>query len=258
MSGGGGHGGGGGMRWLLTYADLITLLMVFFVVLFAMANVDKQKYQALAGSLNQALHGGLGVLPGPGGSGTGSMPADLEQFSPAEPTLLPAPADVQPGQQPDRLEETGAALAMDLERLGRFHVYSNRRGITISLLGSALFNSGEAKIRPEARPILDAIAARIASLPNDISVEGSADDRPIATHDFPSNWELSVRRATEVVRYMVEQRGLDPARFIAVGYAEQRPVFDNQTPEGRAGNRRVDIVILRERQDVTLGEQIQP
>lgn len=253
------------MRWLLTYADMITLLMVFFIVLFAMASVDKQKYAALARSLQIAISGGSGILPGTtgqDGSGTGTaelpMPADLPVL-PGRPAAPPtAGAAVPPGALPeeDPLVRLGRDLAITLKGEGRFAVYTSERGVVLSLVGTALFGPGEVSIRPEARPLLHAIADRLRGIPNDVSVEGSADDRPINTPMFPSNWELSVRRATEVVRYFTEVEGLDPRRFIAVGYAEFRPAFDNSTPEGRARNRRVDIVILREHYRVGLDTHV--
>lgn len=243
MAGGGG-GGGGMMRWLITYADLITLLMVFFVMMFAMAEVDKQKYARLALSLRTAF----------GGSGLVNLPAEAPQGVETESrgwqrTIPDLDAgEGAAGEEGDAgLAELGRRILAELEPYGRFHVFLTERGLVISLTGSALFDTGKAVIRPDSRRVLDVIARHIRDIPNDVSVEGSADDRPIRTAEFPSNWELSARRATEVVRYFVERHGIDPGRFIAVGYAEERPLFDNSTDEGRARNRRVDVVILRDR-----------
>lgn len=256
--GGGGHDGAGSMRWLLTYADLITLLMAFFVIMYAMSDLDRTKYQQVARALRVALGVGSGggslVVLGQG-QGDVKIPDDLAQRLTAAEA---ARQTVQPGLQraEDPLLKLGQQLVADLRAFGRFHVYATERGLVISLLGSAVFDSGRAEIRPAAEPVLAAIAHRLQDLPNDISVEGSADDRPINTPEFPSNWELSARRATEVIRHLVNRHGLDPRRFIAVGYAEVRPVFDNSTEAGRAGNRRVDIIILRERHQVTLGQEL--
>ncbi len=265
--GGGGHDGSGGMRWLLTYADLITLLMAFFIIMYAMSDLDKEKYAQVAASLRVALGGGGGslVVVGQGG-GDAKLPKDLqEKFEATEaakeaarqseqPTIQIRPGAKAQGDQ--ELLELGQQIVADLKTHGRFHVYSNERGVVISLLGSALFDSGQAVIRPQAQPLLATIAERLRSVPNDVSVEGSADDRPINTPEFPSNWELSSRRATEVVRYLVEQHQLDSRRFIVVGYGDMRPVFDNSTAEGRANNRRVDLVILKDRHTVILGEEL--
>lgn len=253
MAGGGG-GGGGMMRWLITYADLITLLMVFFVVMFAMAEVDKQKYARLALSLRTAF----------GGSGLVNLPAEAPEGIEAEsrgwqrtiPDLDPGTGGAGDGDA--GLVEVGRRILAELQPYGRFHVFLTERGLVISLTGSAFFDTGKATLRPESRRVLDVIARHIRDLPNDISVEGSADDRPIRTAEFPSNWELSARRATEVVRYFIEHHGIDPRRFIAVGYAEVRPLFDNATEEGRARNRRVDVVILRDRHVIAPLRELQP
>lgn len=265
------HGGGGLMRWLLTYADMITLLMIFFIVLFTMANIDKQRYARLASSLQMALGGGSGLLPGEGGgqagegSGTVPVPRDLPV---APETPLPrssgsehassneAPRPAAASEDP--FARLGRNLAADFAQDGRFVVYASQRGVVLSMLGSALFDTGQAVLKPEAKATLHTIALRLRALPYDISVEGSADDRPIHNAAFPSNWELSTRRATEVVRYLVEVEGLDPRRFLVVGYAEYRPAFDNRTPDGRARNRRVDIVVLRDRVRVGFGERVAP
>lgn len=258
--GGGGHGGSGSMRWLLTYADMITLLMAFFMILYSISNVDKDKYQRLARGLQIALGrsgGGSLVVLGEGEGTNVKLPEDLyRRLQQQEAAPAQAARQAEAAQPDDPLLRLGQQMVLALKPFGRFHVYVSERGVVISLLGTALFDSGRAEIRPEAEPVLAAIAERLRAVPNDISVEGSADDRPINTPEFPSNWELSTRRATEVARHLISRHGLDARRFITVGYAEVRPVFDNSTPEGRAGNRRVDIVILRERHQVTLGEEL--
>lgn len=251
----GGGGSGGMMRWLVTYADLITLLMVFFVVMFAMAEVDKQKYARLALSLRTAFGGtGLVNLPAEQSEGLKTDPGGPQRLIP---DVNPGPGGA--GEEGDAgLAELGRRVLADLQPYGRFHVFVTERGLAISLTGSALFDTARATLRPDSRRVLDIIARHIRDIPNDISVEGSADDRPIRTPEFPSNWELSARRATEVVRYFVEHHGIDPARFIAVGYAEVRPLFDNSTPEGRALNRRVDVVVLRDRHVITPLRELYP
>lgn len=217
---GGDHGATGMMRWLLTYADLITLLMAFFIVMYAMSSLDVGKYRALAQSLRGALVGNSFVeLPLAGTQG-------------AEPGSLEAVGR----------EVAGALAEMGLE--GQGAVFRTERGVVISLYGAVLFDLGKADIRPEAMPVLDRVATALSRLPNYVSVEGSTDDLPINTALFPTNWELSVRRATTVVRYFVERHGLDPRRFLAVGYGEYQPMFPNDSEANRARNRRVDIVLL--------------
>lgn len=249
--GGGGHGGGGGgaERWLITYADVITLLMVFFIVLYATANTDRAKYAAYANALRQAVGGGNQIIPMPGQSDGVSvpMPGDVSL-----PPVVPPPA---PQASPDELTGIGQQLLADFQRDGRFTVHVNERGLVISLAGSAAFDSGKADIRPEFRPLLDAIAERLKGVGNDISVEGFTDSDPIKTADFPSNWHLSTARAHQVREYL-QSKGVAEGRMIVVGYGEVRPLFSNETPEGKAKNRRVDIIVLNDRHEVELGQEI--
>jgi len=234
--GGGGHDGGGSMRWLLTYADLITLLMVFFVIMYAMSNVDKQKMAALAGSLAIAFNQGGGSMVPMSGAGAG--------FG---------------GGMGNALEQAGEEIAADMRDLadtGQIRVFENERGIIVSLQGTVLFDTGSADIRPEAQKVLDVVANTVKGLSNYVQVEGYTDDRPINSIQFPTNWELSTRRASNVVRYFVDARGLPAERFGAMGYGEFRPLYDNTTEAGRAKNRRVDIVILRSAPVLNLGKEL--
>ncbi|HYG56991.1 MAG TPA: flagellar motor protein MotB [Symbiobacteriaceae bacterium] len=239
----GGHGGGGQERWLLTYADMITLLMALFIMLFAMSTVDKEKYAAVAAMFQKAFGGGNLIVPVQGvGDGVSAPP-------PKESVVL------DPKKVQEMLEQLGQGLYADFARDGRFSVYMSERGLTISLAGNAFFDSGKAELKPEMVPLLDEIARRVKDLPNDISVEGFTDSDPIATAEFPSNWYLSVARANQVRDYM-ESRGVASQRLIVVGYGETRPLYDNGTAEGKAKNRRVDVVILRQQQVIDRGQEI--
>ncbi|HLN63194.1 MAG TPA: flagellar motor protein MotB [Symbiobacteriaceae bacterium] len=232
-------------RWLLTYSDMITLLMALFIMLFAMSKVDQGKYQAVANMLSQVMGGGNMII-NTGGVGDGvNVP----------PTTIDAISNISPEQVKDALEQLGEGLYADFARDGRFTVYVGQRGLTISLAGNAFFDSGKATLRPEVLPLLNDIADRLKALPNDISLEGFADSDPIKTSEFPSNWHLSTARALAVRDYL-EGRGVQPERMILVGYGDKRPVFSNETAEGKAKNRRVDVVILRERQELDLGQEI--
>lgn len=219
-AGGGGHDATGMMRWLLTYADLITLLMAFFVIMYAMSTVDVAKYQALAASLRGTL-----------ATGNSYVPLPLQETAPPKDPLQALGEEV-----------AGALTELGLE--GQGAVFRTERGIVISLYGAVLFDLGKADIRPEAGSVLDRIATALAEVPNYVSVEGSTDDLPINSLLFPTNWELSVRRATTVVRYFVDRHQLDPRRFLATGYGEFQPMFPNDSEKNRARNRRVDIVVL--------------
>jgi chemotaxis protein MotB len=240
--GGGGHDAGGMMRWLLTYADMITLLLALFIMLYAMSRVDQGKYQALSAALSKVFGGGS-VIVDTGGGGKGVLPN----------AGTATPSDVQAVK--DALEKIGAGLYADFARDGRFAVYLNQKGLTITLEGNAFFDSGKADLKPAMLPLLDAVAERLKAVPNDISVEGFTDSDPIHTAEFPSNWELSYARANRVRAYL-EGRGVSAERLIVVGYGETRPLYDNKTAEGKAKNRRVDIVVLRDKQVIDRGQEI--
>lgn len=258
--GGGGHGGGGQERWLVTYADMITLLMVFFIVLYGMSELDKKKVQSLASAMRTSLNltsgGGNQVVPIPG-QGDG-VSAPMPQVIP--PVVQPAPGETpknETGEKPkDELAEIGQQLAVDFAKDGRFTVFLSDRGLTLSLVGSAAFDSGRANLKPEFMPLLDAIVAKLRSLGNDISVEGFTDSDPINTAEFPSNWYLSAARANEVRDYL-EMKGINGQRMIVVGYGETRPLYSNTTAEGKAKNRRVDVVVLRNKPVIDRGEPVQ-
>jgi chemotaxis protein MotB len=241
---GGGHDGAGSMRWLLTYSDMITLLLALFIMLFAMSEVDKEKFATVAASIRQAFGGGNQIV-NVGGAGDGlNIPRPDDLAKPLDPQAV---ADV--------LEQLGKGLLADFERDGRFAVHVNERGLTISLAGNSFFDSGKADLKPEMLPMLDDMARRLKELPNDISVEGFTDSDPIRTAEFPSNWYLSVARANRVRDYL-ESRGVTAGRLIVVGYGETRPLYENTSPEGKAKNRRVDVVILRQKVQVDLGQEI--
>lgn len=255
----GGHGGGSSERWLVTYADMITLLMVFFIILYGMSEMDKKKMQGLAAALrvgfNNVSGGGNQIVPIPG-QGDG-VSAPMPQVIP--PVVPPATGDTPKegaGEGPkDELKEVGEQLAVDFAKDGRFTVYLSDRGLTLSLVGSAAFDSGKADLKPEFLPLLDAIATKLGGLENDISVEGFTDSDPINTVEFPSNWYLSVGRANEVRDYL-EMKGISPERMIVVGYGETRPLYSNSTAEGKAKNRRVDIVVLRNKPVIDRGAPV--
>ncbi|HWI53289.1 MAG TPA: flagellar motor protein MotB [Symbiobacteriaceae bacterium] len=241
----GGHGGAGQERWLLTYSDMITLLLALFIMLFALSKVDEGKYKAVAGALAQVFGGGNGIV-GQGVVGEGGT------ISPEE---LAKMTQMTPEEISKALEQVGEGLAADFSRDGRFGVFLNERGLVISLAGNAFFDSGKAELRPEIIPLLDEIAGRLKGLPGDISLEGHTDTDPIHTAEFPSNWELSYARANRVRSYL-QSKGVDEKKLIVVGYGETRPLFSNTTAQGKMKNRRVDIVVLKDRAVIDLGKEI--
>lgn len=235
---GGGHDGAGGLRWLLTYADLITLLLAFFIILFSISTLDKNKYRLLAKAMS------------------GTVAADS-----AAPSKFKKQTGNGAGNKLDRMrrsmttQEQMRTIEAQLRiYIRRHHITSTAmtrldpRGLVISLLtDKALYDSGSADIKPDVKELIDQVYGFIASTDNEIRIEGNTDNVPIRTFAYPSNWELSAARATAVTRYLVEQKGLKPIRVSAAGYGEYNPKIDNLTPEHRAMNRRVDIVILNDK-----------
>lgn len=213
-------------RWLLTYADMITLLVALFIMLYSMSAVNQEKFGALAQSMRrefQALpeHNGGKII------GTGQIVDPLEQ---------------QASQLQRFLQETGLQTQV--------RVRHEERGLVISLLSDGtLFDLGSADLKPSARQVLDRVAQMLRAVPNPVLIEGHTDNLPIRTAQYPSNWELSAARAARVLRYLVQKGGIPSHRLIAVGYADTRPLVPNNSPSNRAQNRRVDIAILKTSQN---------
>jgi len=220
-------------RWVISYADLVTLLFGFFIILYATADANEVKMEALARGLSDAFN--VGVNEGQSGSsffdgGTGIIPERNEAGS----------IDFDLEQIRRLVEQEASAAGLD----GQILVTRDQDRIVIRLADNLVFPSASADIRPDAKPLLAIVAAAVNQTPNEIRVEGHTDNIPLATDKYPSNWELSSARATAVLRYLTEQTEVDPGRTFAAGYGEFRPVANNLTPEGRALNRRADIVIL--------------
>jgi chemotaxis protein MotB len=219
---GNGHDSGGNLRWLLTYADMITLLLAFFVIMYAISKVDVKKYDAMAVSLRGAFKGSAAYPVNPGGGER----------------LLSSP-DI--GLQLVQTLQEG--LKDDL-RAGLVQIDRGPDGVRLRFQDAIFFERGKAELRDEARQILDKVGGIIADLPNRVEAEGHTDSLPIRSAQFPSNWELSVARATAVVRYLVETRGLSPVRLAARGLGEHQSLFPNDPNRGEPRNRRVEIRIV--------------
>lgn len=227
----------GAPEWLATYGDMVTLLLVFFVLLFSMSSVDTQKYKAVV----QSLSGSLGVLD----SGTTVS---------LEPLINNFPSD-SPTESPSEFQEFGD-MQEELQKIleenelnGQVKLEINERGLLIRFLDSVLFDSGKADLTPQAMVIVDKVSGILKETNKKVIVEGHTDNVPISTYRFPSNWELSTTRAVNVVKYMIDNNSIDPVRLSAAGYADQHPISDNSSVDGRKNNRRVDVVILRSKTD---------
>jgi chemotaxis protein MotB len=258
--GGGGHDGPD-ERWLLTYADMITLLMALFIVMFSISSVNTSKLDALQKSLKEAFSGR--VLPGgeavlqTGGSNKGHETPKVEPPIPAIQPLIQKEfqkqqekkSGAQQRSEEDQFKETKRNLDDYAKAHGltkKLETEITRRGLVIRLLtDGVLFDSGEAKIKPSATPLLKKIGGLLqVDQDHPINVEGHTDNVPIKSSQFPTNWELSTARAASVVRLLIADNA--PAdRLGAVGYAQLHPIASNSSAAGRSRNRRVEIVLLR-------------
>ncbi len=230
--------GAGMMRWLLTYADMITLLLALFVILFSISTVDRVKLQRLAHDISGGFSSEDAINNPPNGGSTGHAT----------------------GGSASGASTTGAAAKdADLTRINaRLQAYVwthslqnqvstriERRGLVITLLADdSLYSTGSAELPPKTQRLLDEIDAVFVPTRSDLRVEGNTDNVPIQTANYPTNWELSAERAIGVTRYLVEQKRLSPLRVSVAGYGEYRPRNRNESPYDRRFNRRVDLVIL--------------
>jgi chemotaxis protein MotB len=231
-------------RWLVSYADFITLLFAFFVVMYASSRSDQQKQTEIARSIQSAFQA-LGLFPS---SAPSQAQSAVDPGQPIAPVNVVAGDDLSasPAVQQD-LASLHARLAGLLSSQISEHVVAlrlGRDGLVISLREAGFYDSGSAIPHPQSRAALDQIAAELAAAPYDLRIEGHTDNVPIHTAQFASNWELSTARASELAKSFIVDHGIAPARLSAAGYAEYHPVASNDTPDGRSQNRRVDIIVL--------------
>jgi chemotaxis protein MotB len=227
-------------RWLVSYADFITLLFAFFVVMYAISSVNEGKYRVLSDTLESAFkqepsseslirneNAGVALLDG-AGKPIGKSPKPSESESAEK--MKTVAKNVLDAMEP-------------LIKSGQVRVSQSPKGITVEINASSLFNSGDAVLQSTAVNALAAVAKILLESDNPIQVEGHTDNIPISSPAYPSNWELSSARAGSVVRLFTEM-GVPAARMVAIGYADNRPLDVNTTPEGRTRNRRVNVLIL--------------
>ncbi|MGF7400294.1 flagellar motor protein MotB [Thermoanaerobacterium thermosaccharolyticum] len=214
-------------RWLLTYSDMITLLMIFFIVLYTISTVNSQKFQQIAASLGKTFYGTNYVV----GQYSGNSILDSIK------TTNNTSTDNTIESQLDKLIKQN-----NLQNMVTYKV--DERGFVISLNDTLLFDTGSADVKPDQKATLIKIGNILKAMPNYIRVEGYTDNVPINNSQFHSNWELSVIRATNVVEILVNDVKIDPAKISAVGYGEYRPIVPNDSDKNRQLNRRVDIVIM--------------
>lgn len=227
---------GSSERWLITYADLITLLLVFFVIMYAFSQVDKAKYEELKKSLQTSMS----VIPLEGAGKTEHVIGEGGENDTVVPMPFVEPDQLALTQLEQKIEALAKEAGLDQEITARME----ERGLVVSISNTAFFAEGEAELRPEVVPVLDRVAGVLQEDPHYLRIEGHTDDTPIRTWRFPSNWELSAVRATTLVRFLVERHDFPPTRLSAAGYGEYYPRVRNTTDANRALNRRVDIVVL--------------
>jgi chemotaxis protein MotB len=232
-------------RWLVSYADFMTLLFALFVVLFAFAKADQKKQAQVTESIDAAFRS-LGIFPESSRLHSKGVAGGSEQA--VAPMNIVMGEDVlAPAKVKDDLDQVRRELQQILSNQVAQHTVSIQMGsdgLVISLREAGFFNSGSATPRPETLPTLRQIAASLGRTPYDLRIEGHTDNIPIHTAEFDSNWELSSARATRIARLFLDMHALPADRLSAAGYAEFHPVASNSAPEGRAQNRRVDLVVL--------------
>ncbi|MDR1727876.1 MAG: OmpA family protein [Acidobacteriota bacterium] len=248
-------------RWMVSYADFLTLLFAFFTCLYAMSTVDAQKMGKMVASMKESFGGEVFEA----GGSTLSL-SDVGGSLSSSEMLKNPERDAKPDSEgvmnpKDEKGTSGKSVLNGDAAMGRFkrgleamlgdeikkkmvRIRMERRGIVVSLGENGMFDSGSDVIKPEGRAMLDSIATSLTSVGNQVRVEGHTDNVPISTERFPSNWELSTARATAVISRLVTHFGMSPRLLSAAGYGEYRPTAPNDTEEGRARNRRVDIIIL--------------
>jgi chemotaxis protein MotB len=244
--------------WLIPYADLLTLLLALFIVLYAMNSVDVKKFDEMSQAFSVAFNTGSGVLDEKSIISTDAQKADNKDSTKRD------------GEN-EQLQQLMQKEQQDLEKLKKqVDQYIKTNGLTsqldaklnqsqlmITISDNALYSSGEATIKPESRQLASAISMILQQYPDyEIIVAGHTDNQPIATAQFKSNWDLSAMRAIRFMDILLQNKDLDPNRFSAVGHGETRPLDSNSSVAGRATNRRVEVSIIRKYADADKTQQI--
>lgn len=226
-------------RWLVSYADFITLLFAFFVVMYATSNANSEKQKDFEDSIKLNFH-----LMGKGGSDENS---DSIENSLAE-LVMPLGSFPKKGgsrEAADYVERSlDKSMSGDQKKAAIQDIYHDAVGVRVALTASTFFQPGSAKLKMSALPSLDKVAEVLKSNDKRVIIEGHTDDTPIEDSQFPSNWELAGGRASAVVRYFVKYHKLDPKRFVSISYGDQKPMVPNDTDEHKSMNRRIEILIV--------------
>ncbi|PWU70238.1 flagellar motor protein MotS [Gracilibacillus dipsosauri] len=242
----------GAPKWMVTYSDMVTLILVFFILLFTMSQIDAEKFKKVAEALRAEnifdsmpsiveKENAMNEVKG--------LNDEMEEKNDVtdQPKETPEVHNAEITENKDTLDELLAEVERFLNENNLNDVISASRtdqGVVLVLQENVLFETGEADVLEPAKPFLDKVSTLISNIPNEVRVEGHTDDRPISNYRYPSNWELSVARASSVIRYILANNNFDSSRFIAAGFGDTRPVVPNNSPENWSKNRRVEMVIL--------------
>jgi len=234
-------------RWMVSYADFVTLLFAFFVVMYAMSSVNEGKYRVLADTMTEAFK----VAPkSPDPIQIGKENKVVSSSKPAievnKPIKIIPKSQRTYEREMKQIAETVSKSVQPLIKKGLIQITQHKLWVEIEMNSKILFSSADSELEEEAFPALKALADVLKKLPNSIDVEGHTDNIPINNELFPSNWELSAARAASVV-HLFTRYGVNPRRLSSIGYAEFRPIANNSTADGRVRNRRVKIVILADK-----------
>ena len=228
-------------RWLVSYADLVTLLFAFFVVMYAISSVNEAKYRMLADALGTAFGRTSRAAP--------LAPPNVEPGTPVRPKSLSREkrhSDAALRKEKEHMTGMARDIIKALAPLvsqGKVRVTQTNRGVNVEINASVLFATGDVKLTGESGQVLKAVALVLKNDDHAIQVEGHTDNIRISTPMFPSNWELSAVRASSVVRLFLDN-GIAESRLVAVGHGANQPIASNDTPDGRVRNRRVEVMIL--------------
>ncbi len=241
----------GAPKWMVTFSDMMTLILVFFILLFSMSQIDLQKFNAVAESFRSRaifdFYPSMMEFENPSQRRSNEQEQkDVSEFD------SPSKNSVNQNEKgSDQKEDSLDELVKDVKSFLDTNdmtkdITADRtdRGVVLTLQEQVLFETGNAEIIQAGRPFLDKVGQLLDKIPNYVKVEGHTDNRPISTFRYPSNWELSAARASSVIRYLTDTEELKGSRFTAVGYGATRPIAPNDSPENWNKNRRVEIVIL--------------
>ncbi|OIJ18229.1 flagellar motor protein MotS [Anaerobacillus alkalidiazotrophicus] len=233
----------GAPKWMVTFSDLMTLILVFFILLFSMSVVDASKFRAVAESFQQRAMFEFYPSLIPFDHPAEDIEIKRDPFDDVIDPFKDVLKEELTNQELNNLYEEVKQFLIDNQLNEVISASRDDRGVVLVLQERTLFETGEAQILDGAKPFLTKVATLLESIPNLVKVEGHTDSRPINTFRYPSNWELSGARASSVIRFLIENNDIDPYRFLAVGYGDTRPVVPNTTKENLQKNRRVVIVI---------------